>query len=132
LYSEMILDLHKHPSHFGELNPSDIRAEGGNPMCGDEVVITMRVRNGVIEAIRFQGEGCAISRASESLLTDLVKGKTLEEAKALKPEQLFEVLGNIIQTRIKCALLGLHVLKQGIESFERNRGKQTVITGIQI
>jgi len=132
LYSEMVLDLYKHPSNFGELENADIRAEGGNPVCGDEVVLTMLVKDGKIADIKFKGEGCAISRASESLLTELVKGKRLKEVKEMKAQELFDVLGNIVETRIKCALLGLNVLKKGVESFERNRGQKTIITGINI
>ena len=79
---------------------------------------------GKIEENKFQGHGWHISSASESILTEMVKGKTIDEAKNITKEELFEELGNIIETRIKCALLGLTVLKKGLEEFEKNNRKR--------
>jgi len=132
LYTEIILDLYKHPQNKGRLEDFDIEAGGGNPVCGDMVTFTMKIGGGKITDIRFYGGGCAISTAAESLLTEMVKGKSLKEAKEITPEKLFAELGNIIETRIKCALLGLTVLKMGIGEYERSGGKKAIVKGIVV
>ena len=87
---------------------------------------------GKIEEIMFSGHGCAISRAAESLLTEMVKGKTLHEVEKLTEKDMFGLLGNVIQTRVKCALLGLVVLKEGIRAYGKNPERKAVVTGIRI
>ena len=130
LYSEMILELFKHPANKGTLEQRTLHCEGGNPLCGDKIGYDVLVEDGKVKDIRFQGTGCAISTASASLLTTLVQGKTLEEVQALGSKEMFAALGNVIQTRIKCALLGLSVLKQGLQRWKH--GKQEIITGLMV
>lgn len=132
IYTEVILELYKNPVNKGRLEKFSVEAGGGNPVCGDQVTFTVQAADGVIEDLKFYGSGCAISIASESLLTEMVKGKKVEEIKKITPEQLFAELGGIIQTRIKCALLGLMVLKKGIEEYEKNGKKKTVVKGIVV
>ncbi len=132
LYTEIILDLYKNPPNKGRLDDFEIEAGGGNPICGDQVTFTIKIDDGKIEGIKFFGSGCAISIASESLLTEMVKGKTVEQAKKITQKELFAELGNIIQTRIKCALLGIMVLKKGIEEYEKNGAKKTTVKGIVV
>ena len=85
-----------------------------NPLCGDVIGMDFRVKDGVIEDVRFHGRGCAISQASASLLTERLKGISLEEARKISKEDVFEDLGiDISPARIKCALLSLKVLKVG-------------------
>ena len=77
LYQEIILDHYKNPRNHGLLDPADARAEGQNPLCGDEITVSVRLGEGdVIEEVGFDGRGCAISQAATSMLSDLVKGKT--------------------------------------------------------
>ena len=132
VYTEIILDLYKNPMNKGVIEDADLDIEGGNPTCGDEIRIMLKVNEGKIEDVKFQGHGCAISVASESLLTEMVKGKTIDEANNITKEELFEELGNIIETRIKCALLGLTVLKRGLEESEKNNRKRTIVRNITI
>jgi len=80
LYQEVILDHYKHPRNFGSLADADRRAQGYNPLCGDEVMVSLRVRDGIVEDVAFEGHGCAISTASASLMTEAVKGRSIEEA----------------------------------------------------
>src|SRR5208282_3982970 len=80
LYRDVILDHNRRPRNFGPLEPADASVEGFNPMCGDRLTLRLRLRGGRIEDIRFEGEGCAISTASASLMTEAVKGKTRGEA----------------------------------------------------
>lgn len=132
IYTEIILDLYKNPQNKGEIANPELDVSGGNPSCGDYARFTMRIKNKKIEEIKFYGNGCAISVAAESLLTEMVKGKTIAEAKKITKEELFKELGNIIQTRIKCALLGLTILKKGIEAYEANKEKKTIVKGIKL
>jgi hypothetical protein len=88
LYRELILDHYKNPRNHGLLEPADAHAEGQNPLCGDEVTVTVRLGAGdVIEDVGFDGRGCAISQAATSMLSDLVKGKTASEVAAMPKEE---------------------------------------------
>jgi nitrogen fixation protein NifU and related proteins len=113
LYRELILDHYKNPRNHGVLEPADARAEGQNPLCGDEVTVSVRLGAGdVIEEVGFDGRGCAISQAATSMLTGLVKGKTATEVAELPKEALLDELGiPLTPVRLKCAILGLGVLK---------------------
>ncbi len=113
LYRELILDHYKNPRNHGLLDPSDAKAEGQNPLCGDEVTVSVRLGEGdVIEEVGFDGRGCAISQAATSMLSDLVKGKTEDEVAAMPKEELLDELGiPLTPVRLKCAILGLGVLK---------------------
>lgn len=132
IYTEIILDLYKNPVNYGEFDDPDLNLSGGNPSCGDEVVFHLRLEGDRVNDVRFHGHGCAISRASECILTEMVKGMRLEEVLEIKPDTLFDELGGVVQTRIKCGLLGLHVLKHGIRMYLKNPEKFTVIRGISI
>ncbi|HLC80064.1 MAG TPA: SUF system NifU family Fe-S cluster assembly protein [archaeon] len=132
LYTEIILDLYKNPQNKGRLEKFNLETSGGNPICGDQVTFTALISNDIVEDIKFFASGCAISTASDSLLTEMVKGKKISEVKKITPEKLFEQLGGIIQTRIKCALLGLIVLKKGIEEYEKSGKKSATIKGIVV
>jgi nitrogen fixation NifU-like protein len=112
LYREAILDHYKNPRGQGALANADAEAEGQNPLCGDEVAISVSLDGETIEDVRFRGRGCAISQAATSMLTELVKGRTIAEvAEMPKDELLGEVGIPLTPVRLKCALLGLGVLK---------------------
>ena len=112
LYRELVLDHYKHPRNFGVLEPADVQADGRNPLCGDQITVYANLAGGAIEAIRFQGRGCAISQAATSMLTELVVGKPIEQVAAMSKDELLEELGiPVTPVRLKCALLGLGVLK---------------------
>jgi nitrogen fixation protein NifU and related proteins len=113
LYREVILDHYKAPRNHGLLEPHDAVAEGQNPLCGDEVSVSVRFGPGdVIEDVGFEGRGCAISQAATSMLTDLVKGRSAAEVAAMPKEELLDEIGiPLTPVRLKCAILGLGVLK---------------------
>ena len=115
IYREQIIDLYENPLNFGRVDPADFVYEEDNPLCGDVIEISVRLdEDGRVVDVNWQGHGCAISLASASLLTEEVKGKTLDEVKAFSKEQLLELLGiQLSMTRVKCALLSLKVLKAG-------------------
>jgi nitrogen fixation NifU-like protein len=114
MYREVILDHYKSPRGHGLLEHPDAQAEGQNPLCGDEVTISVKFAEDgeTIEDVGFDGRGCAISQAATSMLTELVKGRTATDVAALPKEDLLEEIGiPLTPIRLKCAILGLGVLK---------------------
>lgn len=111
-YRDYILDHYRNPRNFGTLEHSDAEAEDLNPLCGDQIRMQLRLDDGVIEDVRFSGKGCAISQASASMLTETVKGMKLSDVAKLPKDVVLENVGiGISPTRMKCAMLGLRVLK---------------------
>jgi len=114
MYREVILDHYKNPHGHGLLENADAQAEGQNPLCGDEVTMSLRFAadGETIEEVGFEGRGCAISQAATSMLTDLVRGRTANEVAVLPKEELLEEIGiPLSPARLKCAILGFGVLK---------------------
>jgi nitrogen fixation protein NifU and related proteins len=110
-------ELSKDPHNSGTLDNPSISSEDSNPLCGDRVRIDLLVQNGIITDVRFKGRGCSISQASASLLTDEIKGMSVEAAKLFKKEELLDLIGIPLDkspVRLKCALLSLKVLKAGL------------------
>jgi nitrogen fixation NifU-like protein len=121
LYREVILDHYKNPRGHGVIEPADAEAEGMNPLCGDEVAISVSFDGDRIDDVRFQGRGCAISQAATSMLMEMVRGRTATEVAEMSREELLEEVGiPLTPIRLKCALLGLGVLKVAL-----HRGKGT-------
>ena len=112
LYREVILDHYKNPRGHGVIDGADAEAEGQNPLCGDEVSIAVSFEGDTIADVRFQGRGCAISQAATSMLMDMVRGRTAQEVASMSRDELLEEVGiPLTPVRLKCALLGLGVLK---------------------
>jgi nitrogen fixation protein NifU and related proteins len=136
LYRDVILDHNRQPRNFGPLEPADASVEGFNPMCGDRLTLRLRMSDGTISDIRFEGQGCAISTASASLMTEAVKGKTREQALRLFDEvhELLtddaaaagEALGKLAAlsgvreypARVKCASLCWHTLASALKAAD--------------
>jgi nitrogen fixation NifU-like protein len=118
IYKDIILDYYRNPRNFGDLPDADVRAKDSNPLCGDIIEMQLKVNDGKVTDVKFKGKGCAISQASASMLTEVVKGKTLDEIKALGKPDVLQLLGiDPGPTRIKCALLGLKVLKLSVYGY---------------
>ena len=118
IYKDIILDYYRNPRNFGDLPNPDVRAKDSNPLCGDIIEMQLKINDGKVDDVRFKGKGCAISQASASMLTEVVKGKTLDEIKALSKTDVLNLLGiDPGPTRIKCALLGLKVVKLGVYGY---------------
>jgi nitrogen fixation NifU-like protein len=120
IYRELILDHYKHPRNYGHLDSADAKAEEHNTSCGDRIVMEVLFSdddsNTTIKDIRFSGEGCAISQASASMLTEEIKGKTPEQIFQLKTENIIQMIGTVLTpTRIKCAVLPLEVLQKALK-----------------
>jgi nitrogen fixation NifU-like protein len=135
LYREVILDHYKKPRNKRHLDDADIDIEHNNPLCGDEIRIEALVRNGVVEDLTFEGQGCSISQASASMLTEQAKGKSLDDVEKLvlafrglmagKDDPDDEALGDLVAlkgvvkypVRIKCAVLAWDTLQEGVQSY---------------
>ena len=136
LYQEVILDHSRHPRHYGALEGHSHKAEGYNPLCGDRVTVYLRLDDdGRVADIRFEGKGCAISQASASMMTEMLKGRTQAEAEKLmegflhlvKGEQAtglseddreaLDVMSGLSEfpMRVKCATLAWHTYKNAVE-----------------
>jgi nitrogen fixation NifU-like protein len=136
LYQEVILDHSRHPRHYGAMDNASHKAEGYNPLCGDRVTVYLKLgEDDRVADIKFEGKGCAISQASASMMTDMLKGRTAQEANRLMqgflhlvkgedasdlPEddrERLEVMGGISQfpMRVKCATLAWHTYKNAVE-----------------
>ena len=114
LYRENILDHYKNPRNHGRIEDAGASAEGMNPLCGDEVTITVAFAEDgeTIGEVKFEGRGCAISQASTSMLTELIKGRKAADVLAFDKDELLEEVGiPLTPVRLKCAILGLHTLK---------------------
>jgi nitrogen fixation NifU-like protein len=112
-YKEYILDHYRNPRNFGHLDRVDARAEDLNPLCGDTITMELELDgDNRVSDVRFSGKGCAISQASASMLTESIKGMKLEDVAKLPQDAVLENVGiGISPTRMKCAMLGLKVLK---------------------
>lgn len=129
IYRAQILDLYRNPQNYGEIKNPDLEAYDLNPLCGDEVKIQAKLDTNhsslstKIVEIRFSGNGCAISQASASMLTEMIKGKELNDAKKIEKEDLLFALGiNPGPQRLKCALLPLFVWKKSLTLSKNGRG----------
>lgn len=133
LYQEIILDHGKKPRNFGKLNEANHMHAGHNPLCGDKLTLYVEVKNNIVQGVKFEGEGCAISVASASLMTEAVRGKSLNEI-----EHLFESFHQLVTSgqepsqdlgklavfsgvaefpiRVKCATLAWHTLKAALQN----------------
>jgi len=136
LYQEVILDHNRRPRNFRVLERPSHRAEGFNPLCGDQLSLSLTIDGDTIADIGFQGSGCAISKASASLMTDAIKGKSVDEANALferfhsmvttPPAEAVESMGKLsvlagvreFPVRVKCASLAWHTLKAALDQKE--------------
>ena len=134
LYQEVIFDHYRQPRNFGQMSDANCKAEGYNPICGDKVKLYLQVENGMIRDARFEGTGCAISTASASLMTEMIKGKSKQQAldilhkfhNMVTGTASAEDLGKLaalagvseFPERVKCATLAWHTMKAALENVQ--------------
>ena len=112
MFTDIILDYYRNPKNKGSVKNADAHARDLNPLCGDVIEMSLKIDDGIIAEVKFDGKGCAISQAAASMLTELVEGKDLDYVKALNKEDVLKLLNiPVSPVRLKCALLGLKVLK---------------------
>jgi len=118
LYREQLLDHYHNPENFGVLDNAEVDIEMDNPTCGDMIHLTARLDSaGRVAEVMFEGQGCVISMAAASMFTEHVKGKTVEEIATMGLDQIQEMMGGVKLSmgRVKCALLPLNAMKQGLK-----------------
>jgi len=119
LYSDILLDHFRHPRNYGSLDSPDISNEQFNPLCGDRIRLELKLQQSVVTEARFKGDACAICTAAASLLTEMARGKDLEELANLPDAQLISALESDIKpARLQCALLPLHALREGLTNYK--------------
>ncbi|AFS82308.1 iron-sulfur cluster assembly scaffold protein [Candidatus Nitrosopumilus sediminis] len=119
IYHEMIVDYSRNPINYGEIEDHDVTFHDSNPLCGDSIDIDMKIDENKVTDIKFHGKGCAICMACSSVLTEITKGKSIDEARAIEKNDVLSELGleHLQAVRIKCALLSLKVLKSALYTY---------------
>ncbi len=119
IYHEMIVDYSRNPVNYGQIENHDVTFHDSNPLCGDSIDIDMKIDENKVTDIKFHGKGCAICMACSSVLTEITKGKSLDEARAIEKNDVLSELGleHLQAVRIKCALLSLKVLKSALYTY---------------
>lgn len=122
-YVEFILDHFEHPRHKGRMEDASIDLGGGNPGCGDLIVMYLRIADDErIEQVSFEGEGCTISQAGGSIISEMVEGMTIDELKAIGTATMREEMGDdVVNSRIRCATLALGTAQAAADAWRRNR-----------
>jgi nitrogen fixation NifU-like protein len=127
-YIEIILDHYENPRNKGRMEDADVQLGGGNPGCGDLITMYLKVADdGRIEKASFVGEGCTISQAGGSIISEMIEGMTLDEVMALGTSTMMEEMGeDVVKSRVRCATLGLGTIQAAIEQYQRQRERDAV------
>ena len=123
MYNEKVIEHFNNPRNVGESAKKDGVGEVQNPVCGDTTFIYLDVENDIIKDIKFKTYGCAAAIASSSILTEMVKGMTLEEAKKITKQQIVDALGGLPEPKVHCSLLATDALKAAIDDYEKKNKK---------
>ena len=127
IYHEMIVDYSRNPANYGKIEDHDVTFHDSNPLCGDSIDIDMKIDDDKVTDIKFHGRGCAICMACSSVLTEITKGKSLDEVRNIEKNDVLSELGleHLQAVRIKCALLSLKVLKSALYTYLGSHLKDT-------
>jgi nitrogen fixation NifU-like protein len=125
-YIEHIIDHFEHPRNRGRMDDADVQLGGGNPGCGDLITVYVKVGDDDrVERVTFEGEGCTISQAGGSIVTEMATGKTLDEVKDLGLDEITDEMGDdIVKSRVRCATLALGTLQAAVDQFRRDRERR--------
>ncbi len=123
MYSKEVMDHFMNPRNVGEMPDADGVGTEGNPVCGDMMKLFIKVKDNRIEDAKFQTFGCGAAIAVSSMITEMIKGKTLEEAMAISKEQVASALGGLPPQKMHCSNLGADALRKAIEDYRQKQGK---------
>ena len=122
-YSKKVMQHFENPKNIGEIKNADGIGEVGNLRCGDVMKISIKVEKNVIKDIKFKTFGCVAAISTSSILTEIVKGKTIKQAKAMTKDDIVKELGGLPNIKVHCSLLAIDALKAAIKDYEKNGGK---------
>lgn len=123
MYNPKVMDHFQHPRNVGDLPDANAVAEVGNPLCGDIMRLALKISDGRIEEARFKTFGCGAAIASSSIVTEMVKGKTVEQALRITNQQVAEALGGLPPLKIHCSVLAEQALQEAIRDYHIRQGK---------
>ena len=125
-YIEYILDHHQHPRNKGRMEDADVQLGGGNPGCGDLITMYLKIGDdNRVERATFEGEGCTISQAGGSIISELVSGMTLDGIRALDTQTMYDEMGeDVVRSRVRCATLALGTVQAAVEQYQRDRDRK--------
>lgn len=124
MYTEKVMEHFRDPHNAGQLENANAVGLVGNAACGDILKIYMRIENNIVEDVSFETFGCAAAIASSSVVTDMIKGKTVEKALAVKNADVVEALGGLPAQKIHCSVLAEEAIKNAIDDYNKRRGEQ--------
>ena len=124
-YIENVLDHYQHPRNKHRMEDADVQLGGGNPGCGDLITMYLKIGDDDrISAVSFEGEGCTVSQAGGSIISEVAEGMTLDEVKALGLDTVVEEMGqDIVNSRVRCATLALGTLQAAVDTYRRDRDR---------
>lgn len=122
MYNETVMDHFEHPRNVGEMEDATVVADVGSPECGDRTKLYLKIEDNVIVDVSFKTLGCAAAIASSSKATEMIKGKTLEEAWALTNMDVVEALGGLPEPKIHCSVLAEGAIREAINTYRKNQG----------
>jgi len=125
VYSEKVLDHFTNPRNVGEIENADAVAEVGSPVCGDSMKLFLKIKDGVIEDVKFKTFGCGAAIASSSMATEMVKGKSIDEAMQVTSKAIVDSLGGLPDQKIHCSVLAIDALKKALEEYKNGKGKES-------
>jgi len=126
MYSDTVMEHFKNPRNVGEIKDADGIGEVGNPICGDMMTIYIKVKDNRIEDIKFKTFGCGAAIAVSSMVTEMAKGKTLDEAKKITNKSVAEALEGLPKNKLHCSNLGADALHQAIKNYEDKKAGKTI------
>lgn len=115
-YSDKVIELFRNPKNVGELEDSDVTVQEGDPTCGDTIQLSLKFEDNVIKDVKFLSFGCAANIATGSVLTEMIKGKTIEEAKKITMQDVTKEVGGLPSVKLHCATLATRALKKALEA----------------
>ncbi len=129
-YIENLLDYYQNPRNKGRIDDPDVTMSGGNPGCGDVVTMYMKVKNGIAEQIRFEGQGCTISQAGASMVSEKYEGQPLEAIREADADDMIDEMGrDVVISRVRCAMVGIGTLKAAVEQLRKDAIRRELEAG---
>ena len=119
VYTKKVMEHFQHPHNQGTIADADAVGQVGNPVCGDVMKIYLKIKDNIIKDVKFETLGCAAAIAVSSILTDMAKGKTLDQALAINKDDIIKELGGLPAVKFHCSMLGIEALRKAIEEYKK-------------